>query len=143
MSTDADFHFDAVPESNAEAVANKIVFESIDLDGTGVVEILRLLVSRAEQMRDVNQQFGKFDAQLSTGHLPGQDDLNRELLHGLYEPICLKWFLARALRSLAKRLEFEVTEKQQHLRPIQKIVYAIDGDLESFTLRSSDRPESE
>ena len=138
MSADSDPRSNALPESNADSVASKMVFESVDGDGTGLVGVLRLLLSRAEQITAIHQKFGQLDQQLLAGHLPEQEEFNAELLDVLYDPICLKWFLARAFKAISERLEFEVYEQQQNLRPICSIVFNNNGDVESFRLQSSD-----
>ena len=141
MSEDVDPSSDVLPESNADAVASKLVFESMDLDGVDLVKILRLLLSQAEQIKATNERLGNLEKPMMSGSLAQQEEINRELLHGLFEPISLKWFLARSLAVLSERLAFEVSEKQQHLRPIRSIVYTNDGDVESFSLDSSDPPQ--
>jgi hypothetical protein len=126
-------------ESNADAVVSKVIGpKGIDPDGTRLVEVLRLLLLRAEQLQNLRQRFDQFDQQLSAGHLPEQTQFNAEVQDGLYEPLGIKWFLARAFGELSEQLEYEVYVSQHSLRPIRSIVYGDNGNVDSFLLDVSD-----
>ena len=73
-----------------------------------------------------------------TPSLRAAEPTSAEVLDGLYETTCLKWFLACALRELSVRLESEVYASQLRLKPIRKITFTEDGQVESFLLDSPD-----
>jgi hypothetical protein len=123
-----------LPESNADDVAGRLVAGSIDLDGAGVVELLRLLLSRAQQIKEVNARFEAFGASIVPGKMPDQSEFNAALQDGLYEPVCLKWFLSRCLKELSEHLEYDFQMSSESLRPIKKIVFTDQGEVESFIL---------
>ena len=122
------------PESNAQHVARCLVYNTVDLDGSGVINVLAVLQARAEQLRRLNHRLGDLDRRAASGEVASQDEYNAELLEGLYETTCLKWFLVCALRELASRLEGEVCGSQIRLNPIGQITFAPDGQVESFRL---------
>jgi hypothetical protein len=122
------------PESNAQHLARCLVYGSVDLDGSGVVNLLALLQARAQQLRALNLRLSDLDRKVFEKAITSQEEYNAELLEGLYETTCLKWFLACTLRELSGRLESEVYGAQIRLNPIRKITYAEDGQVESFLL---------
>jgi hypothetical protein len=139
MAKDESLIWGGLCESNADAIASKIVGQKgFDPNGTKLVKVLQLLLSRAEQLRNLKQKLDQFDQHLSAGHLPEQTEFNAEVQDGIYEPLGLKWFLVCAFNQLSKRLEYEVYDSQQNLRPIRSIVYRDNGDVESFLLDVSD-----
>src|SRR4051812_39391982 len=106
----------------------------VDLDGSGAVDVLGLLRARAEQVRELNHRLADLDQRAASGEVATQDEYNAELLEGLYETTCLKWFVACVLRELTVRLESEDFGAQIRLNPIRQITYAADGQVESFLL---------
>jgi hypothetical protein len=122
------------PESNAQDVARCLVYNYLDLDGTGVMDVLALLYARAEQLRTLNLRLNDLDQRVVTREIASQEEFNAELLEGLYETTCLKWFLACAMKELGGRLECEVYGSQIVLNPIRQITFAPDGQVESFLL---------
>jgi hypothetical protein len=122
------------PESNAQHIARCHVYHTVDLDGSGVVQMLALLEARAEQLRSLNLRLNDLDQRVARREITTQEEYNAELLDGLYETTCLKWFLACALKELAARLESEVYGAQIRLNPIRQITFAADGQVESFLL---------
>jgi hypothetical protein len=122
------------PESNAQHVARGLVYNMPDLDGSGVMQVLATLYARAEELRAMNHRLSDLDRRLLLREITTQEEYNAELLEGLYETTCLKWFLACALKELAGRLESEVYGAQICLNPIRTITYASDGTVESFRL---------
>ncbi|HYT94213.1 MAG TPA: hypothetical protein VEL76_36190 [Gemmataceae bacterium] len=123
-----------LPESNAQHIARCLVYNTVDLDGSGVVHVLALLQARAAQVRAMNLRLSDLDRRMASREIASQEEYNAELLEGLYETTCLKWFLASALRELAVRLESEVSGAQVCLNPIRQITFASDGQVESFLL---------
>jgi hypothetical protein len=122
------------PESNAKHVARNLVYHAVDLDGSGVIHVLAVLQDRAEQLRALNGRLSDLDRQVALGEITTQQEYNAEMLDGLYETTCLKWFLACALKELGGRLEGEVYGAQIRLNPIGQITFAPDGQVESFLL---------
>ena len=48
------------PESNAQDIASRLVYQTVDLDGTGLINTLSLLLSRAaQQMRSQLETRGR------------------------------------------------------------------------------------
>jgi hypothetical protein len=122
------------PESNAQHVARCLVYNTVDLDGTGVLNVLAVLQARAEQLRSMNHRLSDLDRRMANREIATQEEYNAELLEGLYETTCLKWFLACTLKELGVRLESEVYGAQIYLNPIRQITFAADGQVESFLL---------
>ncbi len=123
------------PVSNAGPIVEKLVSLSTDFSGAGLVELSRLLLARAEQIRTLKMAATEFGRAVITGvATPDQLEANACLQPAFFETACIKHFLASLYRKLAEQLDWEVHEQQQHLRPIRKIVYAPDGDIESFEL---------
>src|SRR5437867_3436083 len=106
------------PESNAQHLARCLVYNTVDLDGSGVVNVLALLQARAEQLRSMTLRLSDLDRRVMEKEITSQEEYNAELLDGLYETTCLKWFLACTLKELAGRLEGEVYGAQICLNPI-------------------------
>lgn len=127
------------PESNAQTVASRLVYQTVDLDGTSLIHTLSLLLSRAAQLKAHNLRLLALDEKVKKKEVTTQEEYNAELLEGLYETTCLKWFLAAALKELARRLESEALGAQIRCAPIRKITFTPDGDVESFLLESDDR----
>ncbi len=127
-----------MPASNAEVVAGQLVTATFDLDGQGVVEVLRLRLARAEDIQAPHRRAAAFDQRLLAGQVNDQMEVNAELLDALYEPVCLKWFLSRAMKALAEELEFGMHQRQGHLRAIEQITYTDNGGVESFRLAPPD-----
>ena len=96
------------PESNAPLIAGHLVYQTVDLEGSGLVNTLNLLLARAEQIRTLNLRLIELDRRVQKKEVTTQEEYNAELLEGLYETTCLKWFIACAAKDLAKRLEGEV-----------------------------------
>jgi hypothetical protein len=122
------------PESNAQHVVRCLIYNAVDLDGSGVVNVLSLLQARAEQIRSMNLRLAGLDQRVASKDISSQEEYNAELLEGLYETTCLKWFLVNALKELTVRLESEVYGAQITLNPIRQITFAPDGQVESFLL---------
>ena len=135
MSTVPDPERPAFPESNVDSVVTNLWANTIDLDGDGLVQILRLLIARAEQVKAINFRLAEFDrGLLEADRLPEQAEVNAAILEGGYDTTCLKWFLSRACRRLAEDLEYDVYRKQNHLRRIESVVYNNEGEVESYAL---------
>jgi hypothetical protein len=132
----AEVEHPGMPESNADTVANRLVTATIDLDGQRLVDVMRLLLSRAEEIQTLHQRAAAFDQRLVSGQIRDQTEVNAELLDALYEPVCLKWVLSRAMKALAEHLEFSVYQQQGHLQPIQQISFTPEGKVESYRLAS-------
>jgi hypothetical protein len=128
------------PESNVAQVAGQMVYQSVDIDGSGLVNTLTLLLARAEQIRALNNKLVDVDHRVVKKEVTSQEEYNAELLDGLYETTCLKWFLASTLKELARRLESEVYGAQIRCCPIRQITYTSDGEVDSFLLESDDGP---
>lgn len=126
------------PESNAALIAGHLVYQTVDLDGSGLVNTLTLLLARAEQVRTLNLRLIELDRRVLEKKVTTQEEYNAELLDGLYETTCLKWFIASALKDLAKRLEGEVYGAQIRCCPIRQITFTPDGQVESFLLESQE-----
>jgi hypothetical protein len=122
------------PESNAQHIARSLVYQTVDLDGSGLVNVLALLHARAEQLKAMNLRLSDLERRVVDREIATQEEYNAELLEGLYETSCLKWFLACASRELAVRLESEFYGAQIRLNPIRQITFAPDGQVESFLL---------
>lgn len=122
------------PESNAQLIAGRLIYNFVDLDGSGVIQVLSLLQARAEQIRALNLRLNDLDQKVARKEIVDQEEYNAELLDGLYETTCLKWFLTCTLKELARRLESEVYGAQIRLNPIRQITFTEDGQVESFLL---------
>lgn len=122
------------PESNAQVIANRLIYNFVDLDGSGVIQVLQLLQARAEQVRSLTLRLNELDQKVQRKEITHQEEYNAELLDGLYETTCLRWFLACTLKELARRLESEVYGAQIRLNPIRQITFTEDGQVESFLL---------
>lgn len=131
-----------LPESNADDISSKMIYENIDINGTDLVKILDLSLSHAKQIASLHKKLNEFNQPSATSPNVNQEVFNEALLEGIYEPICLKWFVSRTLKILSERLELDVYESQQHLRPITKIIYNNNGVAESFLLDSTDAPKT-
>jgi len=131
----------SLPESNADDISSKMVAENIDINGTNLVKILELSLSHAKQIASLHKKLNEFDKLSAVIPTLNQEEFNAAYLEGIYGPICLKWFVSRALKILSERLEFEVYESQQNLRSITKIIYNNNGFAESFLLDSTDAPK--
>lgn len=127
-------HPENLPESNADAIATNYIYENIDVDGADLISSLEFFLLHARQIALHGKNLEKFALKMECEENFNQDDFNGELQEGLYEPICLKWFLSRALKVLSNRLEFEVYESQQRVRPISKIIFNENGTIGSFNL---------
>jgi hypothetical protein len=134
MPEQADASLKRTPESNAEYVARCLVYPLVDLDGSGVVQVLELLRVRAEQILSLNHELSELDNRVARQEITSQEEYNAVVLEGLYETTCLKWFLACVLRELGTRLESEVFGAQICMNPIRQITFAPDGQVESFLL---------
>jgi hypothetical protein len=129
------------PDSNASLIASHLVYHTVDFDGSGLIETLNILLARAEQVRKLNHRLILLDERVAKKEVTSQEEYNAELLDGLYETTCMKWFMASAFKELAKRLEGEVYGAQVRCVPIKQITYNADGEVESFRLESSeDKP---
>jgi hypothetical protein len=138
MSTTPDHVQSIFPESNVDSVVSNLWSKTIDLDGSGLVEMFRLLTTRAEQIKGIQARLANFDRGLLTGDaLPEQAEVDAALLEGFYDTTCLKWFLSRACEQLAKSLEYDVYQKQDHMRRIESIAYNEEGEVESFRLEKT------
>ena len=138
MSTTPDPEQSIFPESNVDSVVSNLWSKTIDLDGSGLVEMFRLLTTRAEQIKAIQARLANFDRGLLTGGpLPEQAEVDAAVLEGLYDTTCLKWLLSRACEQLAKSLEYDVYQKQDHMRRIESIVYNEEGEVESFKLEKT------
>lgn len=122
------------PESNAELIARRLVYHTVDLDGSGLMNVLTLLHARAEQLKTLNLRLADLDERVAQKKVTSQEEYNAELLDGMYETTCLKWFLACTLKELARRMESEVYGAQIRCVPVRQITFAEDGQVESFRL---------
>jgi hypothetical protein len=123
------------PESNVEALLTILWPGPFDLDGDGLVRMLRLLTARAEQIKAISIRLTEFDCGLGK-RVPEQSEFKAAILEGVYDTTCLKWFLSRAFKQLAEDLEYVVYEKQtqNQVHRIQSIIYNSEGELESYSL---------
>jgi hypothetical protein len=126
---------DPFPDSNVEQIVFNLVNRANDLDGKGLVDLLGLLKARAEQVQYMRERLSQFGRETLYGDVvPDKAQLDAEMLEGLCETSCLKWFLACACKRLSEDLEHEVHQKQSTIRRISKIVFTEDGGVESFRL---------
>ena len=124
------------PESNADKIVDQLVFQTDDLIEAGLVDVLRVLLARAEQIKKVSSDLEVFGYDiLSAEKMTSQDKVNAALLEGWYETTCLKWFLACSFKRLGEHLEYIVYQKQQHFRPVESISFSENGEVESFKLK--------
>jgi len=135
MSDSSDYPKSCVPESNAYSVVRSRIYKSIDLDGKGLVEIFQTLLARAEEHHAICACWDRSSQKMLAGEEPiTQEAVDSQLLEGLYETRCLKWFLACACKQLAVFIENDVLEKQSRFPRIKAIVYDSDGHVEKFDL---------
>ncbi len=133
MSDFSDSEF-PIPDSNVENVAINLCSRAIDLDGSGLVEVLRLLLVKAEEIKRRHMRSAELSRQLLAGESSiDQQDFDSVLLELWFDTSCLKWLLAHSLRSLSDQLKTDVLQQSKTPR-ITKIVYSEDGDVESFEL---------
>jgi len=130
----AEAEHSGLPKSNADAVAGRLIAETFDLDGEGLVALLRTLLTRAEQIKTLQERAENIEERLNPEQVSEQQEFNAEVLDSIYEPLCLKWMLSRVMKGLAQQLEYEVCQHQGHLLPIQQITFTDEGDVESFRL---------
>jgi hypothetical protein len=126
-----------LPQSNASLIADHLVYAP-DLDGSGLVKLLGVLQSRVQEIQALTVRLIDLDRRVFEKQVTTQEEYNAELLDGLYETTCLKWFVACALKELAKRLEGEVYGAQIRCVPIRQITFTVDGQVESFRLESTE-----
>ncbi len=123
------------PESNVDSVAINLDSRTVDFDGGGLVEVLGVLTARAEHIKTLNVRAARFEQEVLAGQkVPEQDEFNAVLLDAWYETTCLKWFVACAFKKLSEHLEYEVHQKQNHMRRIRRVVYNDAGEVESYEL---------
>jgi hypothetical protein len=131
----ADRSSDALLESNADAVAGRLVAEAIDLDGSGRVALMRLLLSRAEEIKAIHDRYTTFAHGITPGGtMPDQSEFNAAFQEAFYDPVCLKWFLSRLLKRLSEALEYDVYESLQQLQPLKQIVFTEEGGVASYSI---------
>ncbi len=123
------------PASNLNEVVWRLLLKRVDFTGAGLVQVLRVLLDRAEECHQIQAQ----SARLSEAMLSGREPITQEAVTGnaldvLYQTRCLQLFLARACRQLADDLEFDVQQKQERAPRIKSVVYSATGEVESFLL---------
>jgi len=137
MSTGEGLPKELLPESNIDDFVSQLVFQTDDLNEVGLVDVLRVLLARAEQIKKMSSNLEAFGFDmLSAEQMPSQEEVNAALLDGWYETTCLKWFLACTFKRLGEHLEHIVYQNQQHFRPIESIRFSGNGEVESFKLKS-------
>jgi hypothetical protein len=124
------------PESNLHSVVRDLNTKKADLDGSGLVEIFRVLLERAEECRRIRAHSAKLSDAMLTGKEPiTQELVSEQCLATIYERKCLMLFLARACRALADDLEYDLFEDpNETLKRIKRVVYSASGEIESFEL---------
>ena len=129
-----------LPQSNAGSVAHQLAAQAADVEGTGLVEVLKLLLERAEQIRTINQPAGDLGPSLISWE-PGQEQAEPGvvLLEDVYRPLCLKLFMACAFTALAEQLKSQLRHRDL-LRHVKQIVFSEDGDLQSLGLNEPEKP---
>lgn len=71
------------PESNVDTIARQLVFQTDDLNEAGLVEVLRVLLARAEQIKKVSSDLGAFGSDMfGAEQMPSQEEVNAALLEG-------------------------------------------------------------
>jgi hypothetical protein len=123
-----------LPASNADDIARRLVLKATDLDGSGLVDVLRQFLVQAEELQRVHERAAAFDQ-----NPPADPVAERQVVLGayqeaLYEPICIEWFLSRAMKEISEHLEFRVYQSQQRLRPLAQVTYTESGQVESYKL---------
>jgi len=137
MSTSADQSDHRFPRSNADSVALNLAAKAVDLDGSGLVEVFRILMARAEELKSILGHSERSSQAMLAGDIaPAQELVDAELLEALYTTRCLKWFLACACKRLAEDLEFEVHQKQRQLPRVKTATYSNQGEVEKFDLQT-------
>src|SRR5438876_1637598 len=124
-----------VPESNVAAVVWHLVMKRVDLDGSGLVQVFRVLLDRAEECRQIRANCARASEAMLAGREPiTQERVAGNALDAIYQTRCLELFLARACRQLAEDLEYDFAQKQGRLPRIKKAIYSDEGEVESFQL---------
>ena len=125
-----------LPGSNLESIVFHLNIKKADLDGSGLVEIFRVLLERAEECRLIRAHSAKVSEAMLSGKEPiTQEMVNEQTLASIYERKCIMLFLARACRTLVDDLEYDLFEDpNQTLRRIKSVVYSAVGEVESFEL---------
>jgi hypothetical protein len=139
MPAASDPERSVIPATNVDSVVTNLWAGTLDLDGEGLVRLLRLLSARAEQIKAMNVRAAALFNE--GGQVPEQLEANGALLEIAYEATCLRWFLACAFKRLAEGLEYDVYERQNHLRRMESVIYNAEGDVESFKLGREERDD--
>lgn len=129
-----------LPESNAAEVARRLVLRATDLNEAGLADALRLLLDQVEELQRVHRRATEFDLNPPADPIAERVAVLGAYQEALYEPVCIEWFLSRAMKELAEHLEYRVNMSQRRLRPIASITYTETGQLESYRLRSPEGP---
>jgi hypothetical protein len=128
-----------LPQSNAGSVAHQLAAQAADGDGTGLVEVLKLLLGRAEEIRTINQSNGEPSPSALVGDLVPEPAPSSTLLLGdVYKPLCLKLFLACAFTALAEQLKSQLKQRD-FLRQVKQIVFSEEGDIASYSLHEPEK----
>ena|SRR5437879_6138919 len=130
----------ALPKSNAGLVAHQMASRTNDSDGSGLIDLLELLVERAEQIQAATRRAGEFSEKTLSGEIaPEPAEFKTELQDGVYEPLSLKLFLACAFRALAEQLKLQLYQNQSHLlRGVKEVVFTDEGEIASLSLEDAD-----
>ncbi len=131
--------YPGMPESNVDNIAANLVIQTCDLDGDGLVYLMRFMVTQAEKVRDIRRRGAGFGDTLSTGKIPEQHEINGVLIDSLQEHIH-QWFISRVMKSLAEHLEYDFNQKQKFLRPIQRINFTEQGEVIDLLLSDQSYP---
>jgi hypothetical protein len=127
------------PASNAGSVAHQLASQAADADGAGLVEVLKILLKRAEQIRTINESAADVGPGLVSGEpAPEPPEAGVCLVEDIYRPLCLKLFLACALTALAEQLKSQLKQRNL-LRQVKQAVFSEDGDLESLDLNEPEK----
>jgi hypothetical protein len=114
-----------LPSSNGGSVAHQLAARAGDADGVGLVEVLRLLLKRAEQIRARNEPGGNAGRQ--------QAETGVSLMEDLCKPLCLKLFLACTFTALAEQLKSQLRHHNA-LREVKRVQFSADGDIDGIDL---------
>jgi hypothetical protein len=112
-------------------VAHELARQAVANSGAGLVEVLRLLLKRAEQIRTGEELAGDAGPGLLSEGLAQEP-----LLADVYRPLCLKLFLACAFTALAEQLKSQLKHRDL-LAQVRQIAFSQDGDVDGFNLNDA------
>jgi hypothetical protein len=157
-------------ETNIYSIVGRIQVDMERLEaksrGQGIIQVLRLLLDRAEEVRRsferrsgvAGKLWEQIQAQLSEGNTSDEPNLTltvdphdsgETLRWEAAEERCLRYFISQVCRMLADELECAVAEEQEIDQQsamvtavaLKKVIYASDGTVESHELGPSKAPD--